>query len=256
MKNLISSYFYGILLLVACASCTDEWFEKQNAASAVDDSKLVEAQLSLGVTEMRTTLQTRSGIEDTPAERMINDIWVFQYDSNGNLLITPRYYDIDAMDPETDGGQVDVLLRKDVASSTVYVVANVGRDDWATAENAATLDALQTLTLPVPKIIVGEDALGMKDADSETQVTGDPDNLGIPMEGYTENVTFTEGGTVNFSLTRMYAKVVITVGSIPETIELTDVKVSCFNGVFPYSSGIVEYRTEKLRVNHCDFGLK
>lgn len=39
-------------------------------------------------------------------------------------------------------------------------------------------------------------------------------------------------------------------------IELTDVKVSCFNGVFPYSSGIVEYRTEKLRVNHCDFGLK
>ena len=38
--------------------------------------------------------------------------------------------------------------------------------------------------------------------------------------------------------------------------ELTDVKVSCFNGVFPYSSGIVEYRTEKLRVNHCDFGLK
>ena len=113
MKNLISSYFYGILLLVACASCTDEWFEKQNAASAVDDSKLVEAQLSLGVTEMRTTLQTRSGIEDTPAERMINDIWVFQYDSNGDLLITPRYYDIDAMDPETDGGQVDVLLRKD-----------------------------------------------------------------------------------------------------------------------------------------------
>jgi len=39
-------------------------------------------------------------------------------------------------------------------------------------------------------------------------------------------------------------------------IELTDVKVSCFNGVFPYSSGIVESRTEKLRVNHCDFGLK
>ena len=223
MKNLISSYFYGILLLVACASCTDEWFEKQNAASAVDDSKLVEAQLSLGVTEMRTTLQTRSGIEDTPAERMINDIWVFQYDSNGDLLITPRYYDIDAMDPETDGGQVDVLLRKDVASSTVYVVANVGRDDWATVENAATLDALQTLTLPVPKIIVGEDALGIKDADSETQVTGDPTNLGIPMEGYTENVTFTEGGTVNVALTRMYAKVVITVGSIPETIELTDV---------------------------------
>lgn len=224
MKNLISSYFYGILLLVACASCTDDWPESRTSlASAVDDSKLVEARLSLGVTDMKTTLQTRSGIGDTTAERMINDIWVFQFNEHGQLLITPRYYDIEDMDPETGDNQVDVLLRKDVANSTVYVVANVGRDDWATVENAATFDDLQILTLPVPKIIVGEDALGIKDADSGTQVTGDPDNLGIPMEGYTENVTFTEDGTVNVSLTRMYAKVVITVGSIPETIELTDV---------------------------------
>ena len=224
MKNLISSYFYGILLLVACASCTDDWPESRTSlASAVDDSKLVEARLSLGVTDMKTTLQTRSGIGDTPAERMINDIWVFQFNEHGQLLITPRYYDIEDMDPETGDNQVDVLLRKDVANSTVYVVANVGRDDWATVENAATFDDLQILTLPVPKIIVGENALGIKDADSGTQVTGDPVNLGIPMEGYTENVTFTEDGTVNVSLTRMYAKVIITVGSIPETIELTDV---------------------------------
>ena len=224
MKNLISSYFYGILLLVACASCTDDWPESRpSSASAVDDSKLVEARLSLGVTDMKTTLQTRSGIGDTPAERMINDIWVFQFNEHGQLLITPRYYDIEDMDPETGDNQVDVLLRKDVANSTVYVVANVGRDDWATVENAATFDDLQILTLPVPKIIVGEDALGIKDADSGTQVTGVPANLGIPMEGYTENVTFTEDGTVNVSLTRMYAKVIITVGSIPETIELTDV---------------------------------
>ena len=224
MKNLISSCFHGILLLVACASCTDEWpGSRTPSASAVDDSKLVEARLSLGVTDMETTLQTRSETDDTPAERMINDIWVFQFDENGQLLITPRYYDIEDMDPERDDNQVDVLLRKDVANSTVYVVANVGRDDWATAEDAVVLDSLQALTLPVPKIIVGEDALGIKDADSGTQVTGDPDNLGIPMEGHTENVTFTENGTVNVSLTRMYAKVVITVGSIPETIELTDV---------------------------------
>ena len=223
MKNLISSYFYGILLLVACASCTDDWPESRTSlASAVDDSKLVEARLSLGVTDMKTTLQTRSGIEDTPAERMINDIWVFQFNEHGQLLITPRYYDIEDMDPETGDNQVDVLLRKDVANSTVYVVANVGRDDWATVENAAILDSLQALTLPVPKIIVGEDALGIKEGESDL-VTDHPYNLNIPMEGSIEKVTFTNEGSIHIPLTRMYAKVVITVGSIPETIVLTDV---------------------------------
>lgn len=34
MKGYISTYFYWILLSVFCASCTDEWFEKQNTASA------------------------------------------------------------------------------------------------------------------------------------------------------------------------------------------------------------------------------
>lgn len=222
MKGYISTYFYWILLSVFCASCTDEWFEKQNTASAVDDSRLVEARLSLGVTDMKTTLQTRSETDDTPAERMINDIWVFQFNENGQLLITPRYYDIDDVDPGENGAVVDVLLRKDVANSTVYVVANVGIDDWATVENAATFTGLQNLTLPNPNIIVGEDALGEKEEESDL-VTDNPDNLNIPMEGYIENVTFTDEGSINVPLTRMYAKVIITVGSIPETIVLTDV---------------------------------
>lgn len=222
MKGYISTYFYWILLSVFCASCTDEWFEKQNTASAVDDSRLVEARLSLGVTDMKTTLQTRSETDDTLAERMINDIWVFQFNENGQLLITPRYYDIDDVDPGENGAVVDVLLRKDVANSTVYVVANVGIDDWATVENAATFTGLQNLTLPNPNIIVGEDALGEKEEESDL-VTDNPDNLNIPMEGYIENVTFTDEGSINVPLTRMYAKVIITVGSIPETIVLTDV---------------------------------
>lgn len=222
MKDNVISYLYGMLLLACFASCADQWPKSRESTSIVDDSKLVDVSLSLGVTEMQTTLQTRSETEDTPAERMINDIWVFQYGQDSNLLITPRYYDIDDVDPGEGGAEVEVLLRTDVANTTVYVVANIGRDDWATVENAGTLEQLRNLTLPDPRIIVGEDALGVKEEGTETQTTGESMNLDIPMEGNASNVTFTDG-TVNIQLTRMYAKVIITVGAIPETIELTDV---------------------------------
>lgn len=222
MTDNMTSYVYGMLLLVFFASCADKWSENQDSTSIVDDSKSVEVPLSLGVTEMQTTIQTRSDAEDTPAERMINDIWVFQYGQDGKLLITPRYYDIIDVDPGEVGAEVDVLLRTDVSNTIVYVVANTGSDNWATVENASTFDQLQNLTLPDPKIIVGKDALGVKVEGSEAQATGEPTNLDIPMEGYVSNVTFTDG-TVKVPLTRMYAKVIVTVGAIPETIELTDV---------------------------------
>ena len=229
MKKLISSCCCVMLLLAFCVSCADDPEAGGKPVSLVDDSKLAEARLALGVADMRTGLQTRAEAEmtedekrGTPGERMVNDIWVFQFAEDGRLLITPRYYDIEDMDPQDGGGQVDVLLRKDVANSTVCVVANTGRDDWATVENAATLADLQELTLPDPRIIVGEDALGLKDEGAGTQDTDDPDNLNIPMEGRAERVAFADGA-VEVPLTRMYAKVVITVGTVPETIKLTDV---------------------------------
>ena len=242
MKQHILSYLFPFLGILSglLASCTDELVEDRSVTVVVDDTNLVETRLSLDVAAMNApTARTRTTddpddrlsdaidtkeLEGTDAERKIDNIWVFQFDAaTKKLLITPRYYDLsdkNIVPNATAGKQVDVLLKP--VASIVYVVANVGKSktegdgensDWATAHNSATLDNVKSLTLPSPKYIA-------------VNIGETPANLSLPMEGANENVTPKRDETVEVTVTRMYGKVEILVGDIPESLELTDVNVS------------------------------
>lgn len=240
MKRHIFPYLLPLLGVLSglLASCTDELVEDRPAtAVVVDDTNLVETRLSFDVAAMNTTsVQTRAADDPddrpsesmteeekrgTDAERKIDNIWVFQFDATTQkLLITPRYYDLsdkDVIPDATDGKEVDVLLKPGV-SSIVYVVANIGKaattgSDWAMVHNSATLNAVKELTLPKPHFIAVDNG-------------EEPTDLSLPMEGASEAVTPVKGQEVNVTVTRMYAKVEILIGDIPESLVLTDVNVA------------------------------
>lgn len=239
MKRHIFPYLLPLLGVLSglLASCTDELVEDRPATVVVDDTNLVETRLSFDVTAMNTSaVQTRATDDPddlpseniteeekrgTDAERKIDNIWVFQFDATSEkLLITPRYYDLsdkDVIPDATTGKEVNVLLKPNV-SSIVYVVANIGKtaasgSDWATVHNSATLTQVQELTLPDPKYIAVDNG-------------EEPTDLSLPMEGASETVTPVKGQNINVTVTRMYAKVEILIGDIPESLVLTDVNVA------------------------------
>lgn len=220
---LFSCTFFGLL-----ASCSDELVEVIPASVEVNDKDLAGIRLALDVAALNTSFaQTRADddsddrLSGTDAERKIDNIWVFQFDATSHkLLITPRYYDLSdknfVPDAET-GREVEVLLKPGV-SSIVYVVANAGRinsvgSDWATVSNSATLDDVKKLTLISPKHVA-------------VNVGESPVDLCLPMEGASQTVTPTQDEMIKVTVTRMYAKVEILVGDIPESLVLTDVNVS------------------------------
>lgn len=238
MKQLIFSILScaGTLLCGMLASCSDELAENPSATvTVVDDTHLVEAKITLNVAAMAAHAATpttrangdNANPESTPmtdeekrgtdAERRIDNIWVFQFDAtSGRLLITPRYYDIsdlEASPDETNGKEVDVLLKPDV-ESVVYVVANTGVSTWATADNSPTLDSVMHRNLPLPNFIP-------VNVDGDLAVEG----RRIPMEGASARVTPQDHETINVKVTRMFAKVEISIGYIPETLDITDVQV-------------------------------
>lgn len=232
MKQHIHSILFlaGALLARVFTACTDDFVDKRTTTTVtVDDSNLVDTRLALNVAVMGSpTVMTRATGDGDPmkddlsddekrgsaAERQIDNIWVFQFNTSGDLLITPRYYDLstaitpDATTPET----VEVLLKPDV-ESTVYVVANTGDKTWATAANSPSLDSLGMRAIPNPNFIT---------VDDNGSLSGR-----IPMEGRTtEHVMPGKGKTIGVTVTRMYAKVEIRVGdTIPETINITGIDV-------------------------------
>lgn len=235
MKKHIYSILFGVgaLLTGVLPSCTDDLIENQSDdIVTVDDTDLVGVGISLNVAAMNAGIvstTTRASDNEntftdkdkrgTDAERRIDNIWVFQFDATSKkLLITPRYYDISALEASPDeeegnGQEVKVLLKPDV-ESIVYVVANTGVSDWATASDSPTLDSVMHKSLPQPDFI-------------PIKVNGDLAVAGrrIPMEGASETVTPQNNGTINVKVTRMFAKVEISIGYIPETLDITDVQV-------------------------------
>lgn len=231
-------FWLGTFLPGLFTACSDDMSGKQSATVTVDDSNLVETKLLLNVAAMNTDAVTSRADDDdklsgniteadklgSEAERKIDNIWVFQFNAAGNqLLITPRYYDLSGKDivpDETTGKEVEVLLKPGV-SSIVYVVANAGKknsedSDWATVDNSATLEIVKKLTLPSPNYI----AVGI-----DNQIISATGKSILPMEGETEAITPGKDETIKVKVTRMYSKVEITIGNIPESLELTSVTV-------------------------------
>lgn len=194
-----------IILLVAAVisgGCTDDILPGERPAiQDFDEGELTEVPLCLSVNDfvVRTQPGTRasepSEVEEpvTDEEKAVYDLWVFQYDTNGNLLIKPRYYTV------TDQAQLDNLpvFLKTGVTSTVYVVTNTNYPTWANDGGTAwqrfnTLEQLKKQQLPEPMPIQ----------------TG-KDRIAIPMGGSVGNVTVSSGSTIEIPVTRMYAKIKI-----------------------------------------------
>ena len=97
-------YFVFILLLAAAATsgCTEELQPEINGTNGAvfDEGELAEALLNLSVNafvveaqaETRASVPSGTPEQETPEEKEIHDIWVFQYDAAmKELLIKPRY---------------------------------------------------------------------------------------------------------------------------------------------------------------------
>ena len=69
------------------------------------------------------------------AEEAIHDIWVFQYDQNGDQLIVPRYYEVTT----TEIQKLNIRLAEGV-DSHVYVLANTGDPEWAKGKDFSTVE--------------------------------------------------------------------------------------------------------------------
>lgn len=212
--------FILLLAAIAMSSCTEELQPKASGTNGggIDEGELTEAELNLSVNTFSVEAQaeTRASIpssipeNETPEEKEIHNIWVFQYDAaTKELLIKPRYYTVTDQATLQD---LPVYLKAGV-SSLVYVVANTGYDNWANDGTDASwqkfrnLEQLKKQTLPT--------AFPLRSIDK----------VSIPMDGAIEEVEVTTGITVTVPVTRMYAKLKVKVEMLKAEMELNNVNV-------------------------------
>lgn len=217
--NTIIYTFCSLMTLLVCQSCSDDNLFKK---SYFEEEELSKANLKLDISPLSVLKATRGEIVDftdedkigSAAERKIEDLWLFQFKADGSaLLCKPRYYKIaDGADLEKVG--IDVLLALDV-ESVVYVVANTHSDSWMKGGGQMTLEKLKTSYIPNdPSIYVK--------VDPEKGLT-----KSIPMEGM-QNVTLastSDKPSVTVPVTRMLAKMEITLDDVPETLKITAIEV-------------------------------
>lgn len=181
-------YFLFILLSAAIATggCTEELKPETSGTNGAvpDEGELTEAVLNLSVNafvveaqaETRASIPSGTPEQETPEEKEIHDIWVFQYDAAAKeLLIKPRYYTI------TDQAMLQdlpVYLKAGVPS-VVYAVTNTGYDNWANDGTDAAwqkfrqLEQLKKQTLPTafPLRSIDKVSIPMAGASEEVEVT-------------------------------------------------------------------------------------
>ncbi len=187
----------ALVLVAIFISCHDTLVEK-TAGVQIDEGDLDEIPLSIKVNELSVNTATRAEEQsETPEEataddNYVDDLWVFQYDESGNLLIVPRYYKVKEQE---ELANFPVYLKSNV-SSNIYVVTNTQNETWASSyTDFNTIDKLKEQTLVNPRpVVLGSDNEGNY----------------IPMEGMTEEPvtpSATVSEPIEVPVTRMYAKV-------------------------------------------------
>ncbi len=209
-----------VLISVLSVSCSEERLAGSVSSSEFEEGELVLASLHLSVNGFEVNVQSGSRApEDEPTQEeladeeiAIHNIWVFQFNTNGDQLINPRYYEI------TDQAELQdlkVWLKPGVAS-TVYVVANTGQPDWIKENtDVSTLTKLESLDL----------------FNLDPQFINEGKPLSLPMEGKEDNVTVSEvSGTpennVTVHVTRMFAKLQVKVSITPANIKLRNIAIN------------------------------
>ncbi len=208
----------ALFAITGCADDIDFNLNNANTGGFTPKGTPVEAYLDLTVGELAVNVGTRASddpVEDTEAERRVDNIWLFQYDkATGNLIAAPNYYTV------TDQAMLTnfpaELSDNDGEPCIVYVVTNTGDDSWAAkATNSGsgfeTIEQLKTHTIPDPSPIRVE--YDGTDSDVDTQ------SISIPMSGSAgeddEEVVISEGAEITVYVRRMYARLVMTVNLTP-----------------------------------------
>ncbi len=191
------NYIIPLLLAAfALGGCSDDTFVSTGQQTGeLDESDLIEASLSLSVNDFIVSTYTRteepSGDTETASEweNWIDNVWVFQYDESGDLLIYPRYYTLTNQSQLTN---LKVVLKP--VTSRIYVVTNVNHSDWAKSyTNFNTVNSLLESKLAEPEPLF--------------DLTDDSVEGHIPMQGYSESVDVYDKITIEVPVERMYAKV-------------------------------------------------
>ncbi len=184
-----------------------------------------EAYLDITVSGLTVDALTKAEIgngpvDDTEAERRVNNLWIFQFDkSSGDLISDPQYITI-----QTDNQQIlrnipVTLSDNNGAASVVYVVTNTDDSDWASYDKTAetytgftTLTLLKEHTIPNPAPI----RLAAVSGDGGTSES----DLSIPMSGSNgeddESLIITKDIVVKVPVRRMFAKMNVTVNLATE----------------------------------------
>lgn len=215
MKKIEVILGQALLVMIAAVvcGCTDDLSLGEQLI--LDDAQRVECKMALTVSDFAVSSSSRAAEPDAEAdntasdqEKSIRDIWLFQFDSTGKLLISPQYYTAEA--DRDDTGNWTVLLKEDVVS-TVYVVTNTGDTKWAsTASDFATIEKLKEYNLPNPDPIE----------------VNDGDVFYIPMQGSKSDVTIKQNSVVKVDVERMYAKLIVLPPALTDKMDLRAIEVN------------------------------
>ena len=151
LTNHLAKIVLGALVL-ALSSCSDDRFADNADACMVlpgDRAATIEVPLRLhadapsviGKPLVNDIVSRADGDAGTPAdpeqaaEEAIKNIWVFQFDSIGNQLIAPRYYEV----ASTEIRKLNIRLAEG-EDSYVYVLANTCDPDWAKGKDLSTVE--------------------------------------------------------------------------------------------------------------------
>ncbi len=197
----ISYLILTICTSLALVGCVDDNIMDKNATtSPFDESDIIDTKLAVSVNDFLVSVNGTRADDDedheeptadaeeimSDFEKTIDNIWVFQYDADGNLLIRPRYYT--AAESQNYDSSWDVVLKP--VESTIYVVTNVNRDTWASEYNDfMTIDnglLKQSLPFPEPITDTSDEAttghIPMKGCTAEATTPGGMDNIVVPVE--------------------------------------------------------------------------
>ncbi|WP_289864528.1 fimbrial protein, partial [uncultured Muribaculum sp.] len=191
------------LLLIAAVSCSDnEYIAEVDDPSVQPGDRAATIEVPLRFHVEKPSLIGKPLVNDIPsraegdeetddpekaAEEAINDIWVFQYDENGNQLIAPRFYKVESSEIR----KLNIRLAEG-NNSHVYVLANTGDETWAQDKDFTTLEKFVSYEYPFT-----EDNVEM----------GKDERL--LMEGHVESTIRKETDLhpIDIHLTRMMAKI-------------------------------------------------
>jgi len=205
--------------------CTDdELLKSASGGYGVDGAPLLQFEVEPYVVadspDSRKSEPSGTPEPETEDEKVIQDFWLFQFDSNGTRLAA-NYYELAAGQTLND---LTARAYTDLAKGlpmTIFVVTNTHSSTWGNGAGFGTLEEVKSQKLPSPTFPIRAGRYVVDDTEREEKVQ-------IPMCGQLDNVTVKDDGStlVVVPVTRMYAKVKIKVDFQVPNMEIYSALVS------------------------------